>query len=315
MNTVGEAALADSRAPSRLRVAVCWATIVSCVPYLSLKLLWLAGFSSGAATAAGAAELGDVRHTIGNVVTVGMELAAVALVLALTYPWGHRVPAALLAAPIWVAGGLLAPIVIGLPLGLLAQAFTGGSAAPAGNGLESWVYVLVYGGFIMQAVGLVTAFVAHARARWPNVFRMPAAELPEPTPAHRRLSVLSAGAATGYAVILAVWSVAAPAWGAPAGLVTVTQRSALLATGLLVLAGAVAVLSLLHRRGQRRVIWPLVLAWIGSAVTVTAGPTHLVLSNNGNVSTPQVVVSLAATLAGLALTASAWRAFPRRAAV
>lgn len=290
-------------------MVVCWATIASCVPYLLLKVLWLLGFSAGAADAEGAAELLDVRHIVGDVVTAGMELAAVALVLALTYPWGRRLPAPLVAAPIWLAGGLLAPIAVGLPLGLVAQAVVGGSAAPAGNGLHGWVYVLVYGGFVVQAIGLLTAFLGHARDRWPEVFRMRMVALPGTAPRHRRLAVIAGTAAAGYAALLVAWSVVAPRWGGPAGFDTVAQRTALLATGLLVLAGAVAVPVLLRRRDTGRVVGPLVLAWVGTSVTVTAGPTHVALSNGGTVSTPLLTVSVIATVAGLLLTGTAVRAF------
>lgn len=301
MSAIVEAPVAGTRPPG-WRVAVCWITILACVPYLSLKVVWLLGYSAGAADATGAAELLDVRHLIGDVVTAGMELAAVALVLALTYSWGRRVPAVLVAAPIWLASGLLAPIAVGLPLGLVAQAVVGGPAAPAGNGLHGWVYVLVYGGFIVQAVGLLAAFLGHARDRWPEVFRMRMAQLPSTALRHRRLAVITATVAAGYAAILVVWSLTGSRWGGPAGFDTVAQRTALLATGLLVLAGAIAVPALLWRRGTRRVVGPLVLAWIGTSVTVTAGPTHIALSNHGNVSSLLLSVSLVATLSGLLLT-------------
>ncbi|WAL69524.1 hypothetical protein ORV05_17685 [Amycolatopsis cynarae] len=299
------------RAPGRLRLAVCWVTIMSCVPYLLLKVLWLSGYSAGAADAGGAAELLDMRHLVGDVVTAGMEIAAVGLVLALTYPWGHRLPVVVVAGPIWLAAGLLAPIAIGLPLGLLAQTFTGGSPAPAGNGLQGWVYVLVYGGFAVQAVGLPTAFVGHARDRWPGVFRMRMAQL-RAASGDRRLAVITAVIAAGYGAILAVWSVTAPRWGGPAGFDTVAQRTALLATGLLVLSGAIAVPALLRRRGDRPVVVPLVVAWIGTGVTVTAGPTHIALGNHGNVSSVLVSVSLVSVLSGLLLTRYMIRVLPHR---
>lgn len=302
---------APPRAPSLPRVVVCWGAILSCLPYLVLKVLWLLGDPVGAADAAGAAELLDVRHIVGDVVTAGMELFAVALVVALTYPWGHRLPAVVVAGPVWVACGLLAPIAIGLPLGLVAQAFAGGSPAPAGNGLDGWVFALVYGGFVVQAVTLPIAFVGHARDRWPVLFRMGVARLRGGGPGDRGLTAVTAAVAAGYAAVLAVWSVVAPHWGGPAGFDTVAQRTALLATGLLVLAGAIAVPALVWRRGARRALSPLVLAWVGTSVTVTAGPTHIALSHRGDVSPVLVWISLTAAVAGLLLTRSAIRALPR----
>ncbi|GAB3441784.1 hypothetical protein [Actinophytocola sediminis] len=298
MTTVREAP------PASARLVICWVTIVSTVPYLVLKVLWLLGSSVGAADAAGAAELLDVRHLVGDVVTAGMEVFAIALVVALTYPWGRRLPAWLVAGPIWVATGLLAPIALGLPLGLAAQAFAGGSAAPVDNGLHGWVYALVYGGFAVQAIGLPAAFVGHARERWPEMFRLRMTQLPVTASPHRRTMTTAAIAAAGYAAVLFAWTVTGSSWGGPAGFDTVAQRTALLATGMLVLAGAIAVPALRWWRGDRRLVGPLVLAWIGTSVIVTAGPTHIALSNQGRVSLLLVAVSLAATLSGLLLTRS-----------
>ncbi|MFD7059581.1 hypothetical protein [Streptomyces sp. NPDC059906] len=53
------------------------------------------------------------------------------LALVLTRPWGRRMPARSLAFPVWVATGLLAPIMAGYPLQLLARAVTGGAATAA----------------------------------------------------------------------------------------------------------------------------------------------------------------------------------------
>jgi hypothetical protein len=135
-----------------------------------LKTLWLSGHPTGAT---GAAELLDQRHLVGDLVTAVMELAAMALVLALTYSWGRRLPATVVLTPVWIATGLLTPIALGLPLlplGLLAQTFAGGTPAPADNGLQGWVFPVVYGGFIVQAATVLVAFVGYAQDRrpWPS---------------------------------------------------------------------------------------------------------------------------------------------------
>lgn len=144
-------------------------TVAACLPYLVLKVVWLSGVAVGAVDAAGSRELLDVRHLVGDVVTAGMELVLVVLVFALTGRWGRRLPALVVVAPIWLGAGL-APIALGLPLGLVAQALAGGSPVPAGDGLHDWVFAVVYGGFIVQAVALIAAFSTHARRRWPQLF-------------------------------------------------------------------------------------------------------------------------------------------------
>jgi hypothetical protein len=298
-------------APGLIRSVACYLTIVACLPYLVLKALWLSGHSTGAADAAGAAELLDQRHIVGDVVTAGMELAAIALVLALTYPWGRRLPAAVVLAPIWVATGLLAPIALGLPLGLVVQAFAGGSAAPAGNGLQGWVYAAVYGGFIVQAVGVLAAFVGYARARWPEMFRMRTPQLGAVPRPRRRLAAVAATIAACYATILIVWSAAGARLGGPAGFDTVTQKTFLLATGLVVFVGVAGVLTLVWRWGSGRIVTPLTLAWIGTGVTLTSGPAHVALSAHGDVGLPLVSVSLTASLSALLLAYAAVQVLTR----
>lgn len=50
-------------------------------------------------------------------------------------------------APIWVAAGLLAPIVLAVPLGTLLQTlFSSQPLTGDANGLQGWVYGIVYGG-------------------------------------------------------------------------------------------------------------------------------------------------------------------------
>lgn len=290
-----------------LRAVVCYVTIAACLPYLALKALWLFGYSTGTANAAGAGEMVDLRHIAGNLVTVVMELVAIVLVVALTYSWGQRLPAVVVLVPIWVGTGLLTPIALGLPLGLVAQALVGGSPAPAGNGLDGWVYAVVYGGFIVQAAGLLAAFLGHALHRWPEVFRTRTTQLRAIAPRNRRLATIAAAIAAGYAALLVAWSVAGRSWGGPAGFDTVAQRTFLLSTGLVVLVGVIAVLVLVWHRGQGRILIPLTLAWIGTGVTVTSGPTQVALSNHGDASLLLVVASLAAALAGLLLTGSTLR--------
>ena len=75
----------------------------------------------GSATALGAASLHDGRHSVGNVATLAMELVAVMLALALGHRRGQKLPAAVVLIPVWVATGLLAPIALGLPLGIVAK--------------------------------------------------------------------------------------------------------------------------------------------------------------------------------------------------
>ncbi|OLT34685.1 hypothetical protein BJF79_33065 [Actinomadura sp. CNU-125] len=80
---------APRRSPGRLRLAVCAATIAACVPYLTIKLAWLSGSTVGWNDTDAAQ---DSALYVGNLVTMLMDAAAVAVALAFTFRWGLRLP-------------------------------------------------------------------------------------------------------------------------------------------------------------------------------------------------------------------------------
>jgi len=301
----------------RLRVAAAAAVIAACLPYAALKVAWLSGSSVGSATALGAASLHDGRHSVGNVATLAMELVAVMLALALGHRRGQRLPAVVVLIPAWVGTGLLAPIALGLPLGIIAQAIVGGSAAPAGNGLHGWVYAVVYGGFVVQAVALVTAFILYAHARWGELLGL---RMREPTPGStpRRLAGAGAVAAVVYAVANMAWAVGGESLAAPPNFDTAAQKALLVSTGLLALVGASAVHQLVHQRSIRRLSgsdrpWaPLTFGWAGSATAFASGLSHYALTEDGR-RTPSTSLLLAlGTISGVMMGIAGLLAIRRR---
>ncbi|WP_405678644.1 hypothetical protein OG292_31660 [Streptomyces sp. NBC_01511] len=149
--------------------------IVSCLPYITLKLLWIAGSRVGIPD--GSALLDNrIATAVGNGLSVALDAAVVVLALLLTQPWGRRVPAWLLVLPMWVATGLLAPIMTGYPLQLAVTALTGSGAPPPAADepfLHEWVFGVVYGGFIVQGLALGTLFVRYAHRRWGHLWQGP----------------------------------------------------------------------------------------------------------------------------------------------
>jgi hypothetical protein len=297
----------DGRGLRITRLIVGYAAVASCIPYMTLKILWLSGHAVGGATPAGKAELLDTNHQVGNAVTLGLTLVAVVLALAFTHRWGQRIPAVLVLVPIWVATGLLAPITLGLPLGLLVQAMVGGSPIPVDNvsPAQDWVFAVVYSGFGVQTVTLLTAFVLYARVRWASLFRMRTHELGVGASRPRRVVLANAAAvgAVSYAAMHVVWAFTGQRLGGPAGFETATQKTFLVVTGLLVLAGAAGVLALVHRwgRGRRtgRLLVPLTVAWVGAGVTFASGFLGVsgFLGDGGN--SVARFVGLAGALSGL----------------
>jgi hypothetical protein len=157
--------------------------VLACVPYLALKVIWIAGGELGIPPGRSLLDPHNVATMrAANALTVLMDSAVIALALALTRPWGRRVPAVLVAGPTWVATGLLAPIVVGFPIHLVVQLVvgsgTGGSSDPF---LEPWVLSVVYGGFMVQAFALSVLYVAYATDRWGRLWRGRVSDL-APTP-------------------------------------------------------------------------------------------------------------------------------------
>ncbi|WP_239488142.1 hypothetical protein [Streptomyces durocortorensis] len=258
------------RARSVLRVVA----IVSCLPYVALKTAWMAGSRLGIPDGSPLLD-GGTALAVANGATVLMDGAVVVLALLLTRPWGLRVPAWLLVLPMWVASGLLLPIMTAFPVQLIVRLLGGDGGRPVSEGgaepfLDPWVFGVVYGGFIVQGLALGTLFALYARERWGALWQGRLRDLPEtPTmPALRATAVAAATAALVPGVTHVLWATGSTA-GLEAG--RAADRSSdfyvLEAVSLLfVVVTAVAVLLLAFRRtGRLPLRLPLVLAWAGSA--------------------------------------------------
>ncbi len=306
--------MTSTRSWRTTRVAAAGLAVAACVPYGLLKVAWLAGSSIGAASPEGAASLHDPRHTVGNAITLGMDAVVVVLALTLTLRRGLSVPAAVVVFPLWVGIGLLAPIAVGLPLGLVGQAVTGGSPAPADNELQDWVYAVVYGGFVVQAAGLLIAFLLYARLRWAALFRLRLNELPAPEDRSLGLRILVHGAGTvgfGYAGMHLAWAVAGDQLAGPPGFETVAQRVFLASVAVLVAAGAGAMLVLagarrVGRPGDRAILL-VAIAFVGTGVAFGSGLAELALAPPDRLEPLTAVVLVVGTLSGAVMWAAVAR--------
>lgn len=242
-----------------LRAWISAATVAACLPYLLLKIAWIAGADIGVSR-----DGFDHTTRAANVVTAGLELVAISVAVALVLPLGRRVPAFVVAFPAWVATGLLVPVGAGALLGSLLQGATGGGNALAGDDvLAGWVFALVYLGFAAQAVLLLSGFVLYARDRWPVVARGGA----DPYDAGSTLALQGllgrafvVGAVT-FAIQQALW---ATVGGGPFDDPTTAQRMFLAVCAGAAITGAAAVTGLL--RGGRLTRARLAGAWLGTAV-------------------------------------------------
>ncbi|MFJ3234595.1 hypothetical protein [Streptomyces sp. NPDC086787] len=264
------AVIEASPAPPRRAAGVLRAVaIASCLPYLGLKAAWIAGSPVG--IPAGSLLL---RHralmVVANSVTVVMDSAVIVLALLLTRPWGRRVPSWLLAVPMWGAGGLLLPIMVGFPVQLLLKGVTGESGPAADGGgefLRPWVFGVVYTGFIVQGLALGALFVRYARERWGHLWRGRTRDLPDGSAWLRATAVAAAVLALFPAVLHILWALGATTGltGAQAAGRGPDFPALQILDALYPVAAVAGVLMLVLRRGHTvPVRLPLGMAWLGS---------------------------------------------------
>ncbi|MFF1560076.1 hypothetical protein [Streptomyces sp. NPDC058279] len=280
------------------------AALAATVPYLCLKGAWLAGSRIGIPDGSVLLEPG-MFFKVANAVTLVMDSAVIVLVLVFTRSWGIRVPTWLLTVPVFIATGLLVPIVVAFPAQrLMAVAGVGsGAAAEAAKEpfLDPWVFNVVYSGFIVQAIALAGLFVPYARKRWGSRWQGVLGErLPSPT------GVVAGAAAVTAVAVAAVqlfW-----AFGGTAGLsasqiarfdpqtgaVSATHAICALAAG----AGAVN----LARGGARRARGALAVAWTGSAAAACWGLWLLIASTGATDPEEAVTLAMVLTYAGQMIT-------------
>ncbi|MBB5079631.1 hypothetical protein HNR40_005117 [Nonomuraea endophytica] len=281
------------------RITAAIVAMAAMLPYLTIKLLWLAGNHVGVSDPA---LLANPVMVAMNAMTFGMDLVGLVLALSFTMRWGMRLPAWLVLLPMWVGIGLLSVILVTAPVGVLVE---GLSVFPADGPIAPWVYMAVYGGFIGQAIGLSTAFALYARDRWPRAFR---AVRPAPTATLPLQRIMARGAlavALPLAGIKLFWAFGGTL-GLPPEMAAASGTTAFLQNGLkgaLIAAAAFALLALVKGYGGRT----LAIAWVGSGsmfgwglygliVTLSAGPLA------GPVATPVPdLVELFATLTGLVM--------------
>ncbi|MCX5139445.1 MULTISPECIES: hypothetical protein [unclassified Streptomyces] len=272
--------LAPAPAPAahRLRAVLRTVAIVACLPYIVLKAAWICGSHVGIPSGS---TLLDHRTTmaVANGASVLMDSAVVVIALLLTRPWGRRVPAWLLVLPMWVATGLLLPIMTGYPLQLLVQAL-GGTAANKGEAsrpfLDEWVFGVVYTGFIIQGLALGTLFALYARDRWGHLWQGTLRELPDsPTaPALRAAAVAASLTALVPGTLHLLWAAGSTTGLCEGWIEDRTSGTQVLDAVyvLFVVAAVAGALLLAFRRDSALPLrLPLALAWGGSGATACWG--------------------------------------------
>jgi hypothetical protein len=243
-----------------------YGAVVCALPYLALKVNWLVGGTLGVANVAMMREGSMVAL---NAITAGMDVVAILIAMALTHQWGLRLPAWLLLPPMWVATGLLSRFVLVVPVVAAAEAMASSSVPRATSGpVQPWVYALVYTEFVGLGIGLMLAFVLHARSRWPSLFESTTRGVPPGQTHAVQIPLASTAALMAAAVggLHMAWAVGAT-MGLRPELATRRTFSSSLVNGVdaaLMFGAAAGILMLVHRWGRQIPFWlPLALAWLG----------------------------------------------------
>ena len=259
--------------------------VIAVVPYLGLKVLWLTGATVGVDDESVLTELHSTRMVVGNNVTIGLELLAVGLALALTSAWGRRVPAWIMLGLGAGATGLLAPILLGLPIGSVLQLLVDGEVHTAGmDHLSPWVFATVYGGFALMAAAISVLGWRYAATRWGHVLRQP------PLPPSVWAVVAGALGLIPFGAAMLWWGVFGPGTSGPQGMGAVVQRTTLVVTGLLAVGGFLTPLSRTMCNRAPRVAW--LLTWVGCTTAALQAPTQVLLANGGHPTRALVLLGL-----------------------
>ncbi|NUS74161.1 MAG: hypothetical protein HOQ05_12245 [Corynebacteriales bacterium] len=277
----------------RGRFLAFWIVVFSVVPYVALKCAWLAGSHIGMRSGSGVDEMGTPRFIVGNIITIGLDLLAILFAVALIRPWGQRVPGWFVFVLAGGATGLLAPILIGLPIGSVLQlAIEGDLASEKQGNLQGWVFGVVYGGFGIMALALALLLALYARDRWGELIAV------GPKPPTKASTTVCCGAGMlvmGIAMLF--WAIFGPGDTGPVGMSSITQRTVLFVIGLAAIGGFFA--PFIRQRTPVQASVGGLVTWIGCATTALQGPAGLLLAHDGQVNPLGIPLAAAGTLGAL----------------
>lgn len=236
---------------------------ISVMPYLLIKIAWTFGFFLPSE------QMGEPSWRTANAVT--MVLAAVGILLALAFcmKWGERVPAWLIALPVWVGTGLLIPMLLLAPI-LGPAAMMRDQQVGAAN---VWIYEQIFVMISLVGVGICLPFalIGYAKRRWPEAFdsRIDIDLLPGNS---QKLTITLARLVTAGCILLGsiklFWAVGGTIGINPAMLDNRDLWWHLLSlnTSVWAFAGAWGLFILTTRRRLKKFFPPMGAAWISSGM-------------------------------------------------
>jgi hypothetical protein len=262
---------------------------VGTLPYVVLKISWLAGGDMGLRDPA---LMQTTTYVVANSITLVLDLVVVALAWVLALAARRRL-LVVLAPLVWGATGLMVtPVLSGAVIAVVGDSST---ERLAGDALYAWVYVVVYVGFAVQGLGIATLFGAQAVRAWPRLFARWSARI-----SPILVGGASAGVLAGLGFLLLTSGVDR-VWFGPA-VSEGAERGSWMVTGLLCVVGALGSVATVRGFG----LFAIVCAWLGTGAMVCwSGYTLLVAAVDAAVAegTPLPLTGLAA-VSGVVLVAT-----------
>lgn len=187
------------------------------------------------------------------------------------------------------ATGLLAPILLGLPLGSAIQLAAQGDVRTSGmDRLSPWVFALVYASFGLLAVAIAILAWRYVLDRWGGILSS------RPRPPQGWAVIAGALALLPFGAAMVWWGLLGPGDTGPQAMDTPAQRTVLVVAGLLAAAGFLAPFLVPASTRLGRLAW--LITWVGCTTAALQGPTAVLLAHDGNPTPATTLIALLAPL-------------------
>lgn len=240
-----------------------YSTAVAIMPYLLIKIAWTFGLFMPTE------QMGDPSWRTANAITIVLAAVGILVAFAFSMRWGEKLPAWLVAFPVWVGTGLLIPMLLLAPV-LGPAAIIRDQQAGASN---VWIYEQIFVIVSLIGVGICLPFTlaGYTKTRWPEVFTGPIDIELLPGNSQKLYITLARLVSAGCILlgfIKVFWAAGGTIGINPAMLDNrdLWWHLLSLSTGMWAFVGSWGLLVLTTRRGSKSFFPPMVAAWISSGM-------------------------------------------------
>jgi len=240
-----------------------YSTAVAIMPYLFIKIAWTFGLFMPTE------QMGDPSWRTANAITIVLAAVGILVAFAFSMRWGEKLPAWLVAFPVWVGTGLLIPMLLLAPVLSPAAIIRDQQAGAA----DVWIYEQIFVIVSLIGVGICLPFTlaGYTKMRWPEVFTGPI--YIELLPGNsQKLQITLARLVSAGCILLGFIKVFWAAGGTiginPAMLDNrdLWWHLLSLSTGVWAFVGSWGLWVLTTRRGSKSFFPPMAAAWISSGM-------------------------------------------------